>query len=129
MPTYYCLECCRPTEHLNVTRAAARIGVMRATVYRWIKLNQVHTILHPSGRTFVCTASLLTPGFSRYPAERAAAVPWSPDRPAGPAPELGQAPAVEPIRRIHPPGAHAVVLPAAHNLASVETGQATPSSH
>ena len=52
MPTYFCMECCRITEHLNVTRVARFVGVTRATMYNWIRKAQVHTIVHPSGRVF-----------------------------------------------------------------------------
>ncbi len=76
MPTYYCLECCQPTEHLNVKRAAERAGVTRATIYAWMKKALVHTVIHPSGRKFVCVGSLLTPGFVRYSGDRSVATPW-----------------------------------------------------
>jgi len=78
MPTYFCMECWRTTEHLNVTRVAQFVGVTRATMYNWIKKAQVHTVVHPSGRILVCTSSLLTPGFARFPGERAAALAWQP---------------------------------------------------
>lgn len=79
MPMYFCLECHDLTEHLNVSRAAVKAGVMRTTMYRWIKRSLVHTIIHPSGRILVCTRALLTPGFAMFPAERGAALPWTPD--------------------------------------------------
>ncbi len=86
MPVYHCYECSRLTEHLNVLQAAKRAGVARGTAYRWIRRSLVHSLVHPSGRIFVCAESLLMPGFARFPGERAAAVPWSVAQP-GPAPD------------------------------------------
>jgi hypothetical protein len=76
MPNYFCIECGRPTEHLNVMNAARRCEVTRATIYNWIKRCLVHAIIHPSGRKFVCTESLLVPGFTRLHPTWPAASDW-----------------------------------------------------
>ena len=81
MSMLYCLECRRPTEHLNISRSAACAGVGRTTMYRWVKRRLVHTVAHPSGRTLVCTGSLLRPSTFGVPLaadERATelATPW-----------------------------------------------------
>jgi len=76
MASYYCYECGRITEHLNVSQAARRACVCRGTAYRWIYRALVHSLVHPSGRIFVCADSLLVPGFVRFPGERRPAVPW-----------------------------------------------------
>lgn len=78
MPTYFCIECGRPTRHFNIKASAEHCEVTRATIYNWIHRGLVHCVVQPSGRTFLCQESLLTPGFSVYGAEyreRSAVVP------------------------------------------------------
>ena len=61
MPTYFCPYCGRETPHLNVKEAAATAQVTRGTIYNWIRRAEVHCVRRPSGRRFVCAASLLVP--------------------------------------------------------------------
>jgi len=62
MPSYYCIDCGRQREFLNVKRAAEMAQVTRATIYNWLKKTSLHLIVHPSGRKYICTASILTVG-------------------------------------------------------------------
>ena len=66
MPEYYCIECGRQTHHLNVKEAADYCEVSRATVYSWLHSGLVHSLVRPSGRAFICQASLLVPGFDVF---------------------------------------------------------------
>ena len=66
MPTYFCIECGHPTDHLNIKAAARHCSVTRATVYNWMKRGLIHCVILPAGRKFVCTESLLVPGYSVY---------------------------------------------------------------
>ncbi len=59
MASYYCLDCGRRTEHVNVLQAAAVAQVTRATVYNWLHRALVHTVVRPSGRKLICVPSLL----------------------------------------------------------------------
>ena len=66
MPSYFCIECGRPTRHFNIKAAAEHCEVTRATIYNWIHRGLVHCVIQPSGRKFLCEESLLVPGFSVY---------------------------------------------------------------
>jgi len=68
MPQYFCIECGRQTTYLNVKEAAEYCEVSRATIYSWLSAGRVHSLVRPSGRAFVCQASLLVPGFEIYQA-------------------------------------------------------------
>lgn len=59
MPNYYCFVCGAQREHLNVKRTAELAQVTRATIYNWLHAGRLHVIAHPSGRKFICTASVL----------------------------------------------------------------------
>ena len=67
MPSYYCIDCGRQREFLNVKRAAEMAQVTRATVYNWLKKAPLHVIVHPSGRKYICTDSILTVGVPDNP--------------------------------------------------------------
>ncbi len=58
-PTYFCPYCGKETRHVNVSKAAEEAQVTRTTVYAWIRKREVHCVHRPSGRTFICTRSLL----------------------------------------------------------------------
>jgi hypothetical protein len=64
VPSYYCFECGEQREFLNVQRTASLAQVTRATVYNWLRGSRLHVIVHPSGRKYICTSSVLnrTPG-------------------------------------------------------------------
>jgi len=78
MPSYFCIECGRPTRHFNIKAAAEHCEVTRATIYNWIHRGLVHCVIQPSGRKFICQDSLLVPGFSVY-------TPSWPEQPGWPA--------------------------------------------
>lgn len=59
MPSYYCFECGEQREFLNVQRTASLAQVTRATVYNWLRTFRLHVIVHPSGRKYICTSSVL----------------------------------------------------------------------
>jgi len=61
MPEYFCPYCGKETPHLNVKEAAATAQVTRTTIYNWIRRGEVHCLRRPSGRKFVCAASLVVP--------------------------------------------------------------------
>ena len=61
MPRYFCPVCGRETAYFHVTRAAQVAQVTRATVYNWLKRRQVHMMVCPSGRKFICSDSLVRP--------------------------------------------------------------------
>jgi hypothetical protein len=61
MPRYFCHECGRETQHLNVSRSAEVAQVTRATIYNWLHREQVHCLVRPSGRKFICIESLVRP--------------------------------------------------------------------
>ncbi len=59
MPTIYCPECREETEHVTISRAARDAQVTRTTIYNWLSRALLHTVRRPSGRTLVCTRSLV----------------------------------------------------------------------
>jgi predicted site-specific integrase-resolvase len=59
MPKYFCHDCSKETEHINVCKAAKIAQVARSTIYRWIEKDWVHYLMHPSDRIFICVESLL----------------------------------------------------------------------
>ena len=67
MPSYYCIDCECQREFLNVKRAAELAQVTRATVYNWLKKTPLHVIVHPSGRKYICSNSILNVGVPDNP--------------------------------------------------------------
>lgn len=59
MPSIYCPECGRETEHVTITGAARSAQVTRTTIYNWLNRSRLHTVMRPSGRTLVCARSLV----------------------------------------------------------------------
>ncbi len=59
MPTYFCSYCGKETRYVNVSEAAELAQVTRTTIYAWMRRHEVHCVHRPSGRHFVCVASLL----------------------------------------------------------------------
>lgn len=70
MASFYCLDCGRLTEHVNVVQAAAVAQVTRATVYNWLHRAQIHSVVRPSGRKLICVPSLLPDDDPRQRAPR-----------------------------------------------------------
>jgi hypothetical protein len=59
MALIYCPECGTDTEHVTISGAARDAHVTRTTIYNWLGRSRLHTVQRPSGRTLVCTRSLV----------------------------------------------------------------------
>ncbi len=75
MPSIYCPECGMETEHVTVSGAARSAQVTRTTIYNWLSRSLLHIVHRPSGRTLVCTRSLVV-----YRAQTPGAVAGDPTR-------------------------------------------------
>jgi hypothetical protein len=67
MASIYCLECGTETEHFTISGSARHAQVTRTTIYNWLARGRLHTVQRPSGRTLVCSRSLVI-----YPQQHAA---------------------------------------------------------
>jgi hypothetical protein len=61
VPRYLCFQCGRETGHFNVLRSSQIAQVTRTTIYNWICRGQLHYVIRPSGRKFICVNSLIRP--------------------------------------------------------------------
>jgi hypothetical protein len=59
MASIYCLECGTETEHFTISGSARHAQVTRTTIYNWLARGRLHTVQRPSGRTLVCSRSLV----------------------------------------------------------------------